>query len=163
MAAIGAAELVAAAAGAGAAAGAEAAAAAAAPQEFTLCLPRNVIEMLRRAAVERQESPDQIVAKALQHVLDPVRLEALQQLKHQVLRQRSQSESQVRANLDTRLASKEQQRLSQLLDRNRTDGLTMDEEAEMDRLFERIEAVATEKAAAIWLLSGKSTDADDLP
>lgn len=42
------------------------------------------------------------------------------------------------------------------LERNRTQSLTADELAEMQALFDRIEAVATEKAAAIWLLSGRS-------
>jgi len=58
------------------------------------------------------------------------------------------------------IPEEEQQRLAQLLERNHTGGLTAEEQAEMEGLFDRIEAIATEKAAAIWLLSGKPAEPD---
>jgi len=122
-------------------------------QEFTFHLPQDVSEMLRRAATERHETPDQIVAEALRFSLQPVRQEALRRLKRQLRRQQSQSEQEIRAHLEARLSEAEQRRLSQLLERNRAEGLTAEEQGEMQGLFDRIEAVATEKAAAIWLLS----------
>jgi hypothetical protein len=129
-------------------------------QEFTLHLPEELIEMLRRAARERRETPDAIVAEALWFSLQPVRQQALQRLRDQIRRQQAQSETEIRANLETHLTGTEQERLSQLLDRNRTQPLTVEEQAELQALFDRIEAVATEKAAAIWLLSGGPPAAD---
>ena len=137
--------------------------AAATEQELILHLPPNVIEMIRRAATERQESPDHIVAEAIQFALQPVRQEALRRLKVQIRRQQSQSEAEIRAHLGRGLARSEQKRLERLLEHNRNEGLTADEQAEMQQLFERIEAVATEKAAAIWLLSGKGAEPDAVP
>jgi hypothetical protein len=128
--------------------------AAPATQEFTVRLPEDVIEMLRRAAQDRRETPDAIVAEALRFSLQPVRQEALRRLKGQIQQQQAQSEREIRAHLEAHLTGAEQERLSQLLERNRTQPLTVEEQAEMQALFDRIEAVATEKAAAIWLLSG---------
>jgi hypothetical protein len=124
-------------------------------QAFTLQLPEDLIEMVRRAAQERRETPDAIVAEALRFSLQPVRQQALRRLTDHVRRQQAQSEPEIHAHLEARLTNTEQDRLSELLERNRTDGLTMEERAEMQALFDRIEAVATEKAAAIWLLSGR--------
>jgi len=125
-------------------------------QEFTLHLPEDVIEMLRRAARERRETPDAIVAEALRFSLQPVRQEALRRLKGHIQQQQAQSEPEMRAHLEAHLTRAEQERLSQLLERNRTQPLTAEERTEMQALFDRIEAVATEKAAAIWLLSDRS-------
>jgi hypothetical protein len=129
-------------------------------QEFTLRLPDDVIEMLRRAAHERRETPDAIVAEALRFSLQPVRQEALGRLKGHIQQQQVQSEAEIRAHLEAHLTGAEQDRLSQLLERNREQQLTPEEKAEMQALFDRIEAVATEKAAAIWLLSGQSPASD---
>ncbi len=134
--------------------------AAATTREFTLHLPQDVIEMLGRAAAERRQTPDQIVVEALRFSLQPVRQEALRRLQSHIGQQQSQSEPQIRAHLGAALAAEEQERLSRLLERNRTEGLTAEEQAELQGLFDRIEAVATEKAAAIWLLSGRSSEPD---
>jgi hypothetical protein len=124
-------------------------------QEFTFHLPEDVIEMLRQAARERRETPDAIVAEALRFSLQPLRQEALRRLKGHVREQQAQSEPEIRAHLEARLTEAEQERLSHLLERNRTQPLNSEEQAEMQALFDRIEAVATEKAAALWLLSGR--------
>jgi predicted transcriptional regulator len=129
-------------------------------QKFTLHLPEELVEALRRAAQERCETPDAIVAEALRFSLQPVRQEALRRLKSHVREQQDQSEPEIRAHLEARLTNGEQERLSQLLERNRTEGLTTEERAEMQALFDRIEAVATEKAAAIWLLSERPRESD---
>jgi hypothetical protein len=126
-------------------------------QEFTLHLPEDVIEMLRRAARERRETPDAIVAEALRFSLQPVRQEALRRLKGHI-QQQALSKPEVRAHLVASFTDEEQERLSQLLERNRTEALSTEEQAELQALFDRIEAVATEKAAAIWLLSGRNCD-----
>src|SRR5205823_9184488 len=92
--------------------------------------------------------------------LEPLRQEALRRLKGQVQRQQRQTEPEIRAHLDARLTRAEQQRLSRLLERNRTRGLTEKQQAELQALYDRIEAVATEKAIALWLLSSKPLPAD---
>jgi hypothetical protein len=63
-------------------------------QEFTLHLPEDVIELLRRAARERRETPDAIVADALRFSLQPVRQAALRRLKDHIQRQQAQSEDE---------------------------------------------------------------------
>src|SRR6266487_2749618 len=91
---------------------------AATTQEWTFHLPPDIIEMLRKAATERQETPDQIVAEALRLSLQPVRQEALRRLNTQIQKQKSQSKPEIRAHLESHLNVAEQKRLSQLLDRN---------------------------------------------
>jgi hypothetical protein len=129
-------------------------------QELTLHLPEDLVEMVRRAAQERRETPDAIVAEALRFSLQPVRQEALRRLKRHIEQQQTQPEPEIRAHLQARLTEAEQERLSWLLERNRNEELTAEERAELQTLFDRIEAVATEKAAAIWLLSGKPPASD---
>src|SRR5438445_9527894 len=72
-------------------------------QEFTLHLPEDVVELLRRVARERRETPDAIVAEALRFSLQPVRREALQRLKGHIQQQQAQSEPEIRAHLDAHL------------------------------------------------------------
>lgn len=129
-------------------------------QEFTLHLPQDVIEMLRNAAQERRETPDAIVAEALRFSLQPVRQEALRRLKSHIQQQQALSEPEIRAHLAASLTDEDQERLSQLLQRNRTEEISTEERMELQELFDRIEAVATEKAAAIWLLSGRPPTSD---
>jgi predicted transcriptional regulator len=128
-------------------------------QAITLHLPQDLVERVRQAAQERRETPDEIVAEALRFSLQPVRQEALRRLKHQVDQQGAQPEAQIRTYLEARLTAAEQKRLSWLLERNRDEGLTAEEQAELQGLFDRIEEVATEKAAAMWLLADKGPDA----
>src|SRR5437762_13467139 len=100
-------------------------------QEFTLHLPKDLIEMVRRAALERLETPDAIVAEALQFSLQPLRQEALRRLKSHVRQQQAQSDPEIRAHLEARLTGAEEHRLSQLLEQNRIEGLTQEQQAEM--------------------------------
>jgi hypothetical protein len=85
-------------------------------QEYTLRLPGTVIEMLRRAASERHESPDDVAAEALRFALDPVRQEALLRLKANARRLRGLLETEMRERLDAQLTAKERTRLSHLLE-----------------------------------------------
>ena len=125
-------------------------------QEVILHLPTDLIDMVRMAARERRETPDVIVAEALRFSLQPLRQEALRLLRSQVRQQQAQPQTEIRAHLRARLTEAEERRLSQLLEQNRTKGLSPEQQAEMQALFDRIEAVATEKAAALWLLSDRS-------
>ncbi|HLK56278.1 MAG TPA: hypothetical protein VKU00_06925 [Chthonomonadaceae bacterium] len=113
---------------------------------------------MAKATEARGESPDQIVEEALRFSLQPLRQEALQRLNMQIRKQQNQSGTEIRTYVASHLTTAEQEWLPQLLERNRTEGLTPEQKAEMQQIFDRIEVVATEKAAAIWLLSGKSSE-----
>lgn len=128
--------------------------------QLTIELPPDLIEMLWTAATERRETPNQIVVEALRFSLQPVRQQALQRLNEPIRRQQPQPEREVRAHLDAHLNDTEQELLSQLLERNRAGDLSEEERADLATLFARIEAVATEKAAAIWLLSTQVPETD---
>ncbi len=116
--------------------------------------------MLQQAASERHETPDQVITDALRFALQPVRQEALRRLQSQIRQQETQSDPEIRGHLEARLTEKQQQRLSELLEKNRTESLTAEEQTEIQTLFDAIEAVATEKAAAIWQLSGRIPSPD---
>ena len=126
---------------------------ASAAKEFTLHLPVDVIDLLQRASAESNETPDQIVAEALLFSLKPVRRDALRRLKTHIRQQQTQSEPEIRTHLEAHLTPTEQEQLAELLERNRSTKLSAEEKEELQQLFDRIESVATEKAAAIWLLS----------
>src|SRR3954470_19203282 len=79
-------------------------------QEFTLHLPKDVVELLRRAAQERRETPDAIVAEALRFSLQPVRQEALRRLKGHIQHQEALPEPEIRAHLVASLTGEEQER-----------------------------------------------------
>src|SRR5438105_4857791 len=70
--------------------------------------------------------------------------EALRRLKSHVRQQQAQSEPEIRAHLEARLTGAEKQRLSHLLEQYRVEGLTPEQQAETQALFDPIEAVATE-------------------
>ena len=129
-------------------------------QEFTLHLPLDVAEMLLRAASERKESPDEIVAELLRFSSSVIRREAFARLKSGIRKQQDKLKPEIKKSLSVTLASSEQYRLTELLEFNRTVELNLQEREEMQRLFDRIEEVATEKASAIWLLSGNPGDPD---
>ena len=129
-------------------------------QEFTLHLPLDVAEMLLRVASERKESPDEIVAELLRFSSSSLRQEAFAQLKSGIRKQQNKPKPEIKKSLAVTLASSEQHRLTELLELNNAVGLNSQERQEMQRLFDRIEEVATEKASAIWLLSGKPGDPD---
>lgn len=125
--------------------------------QLVLHLPEDVIESLKRTANLRHKTLDEIATEALRLSLQPIRQEAMQRLEDQVKQQNSLPAIQQRAMLNARLSSEEQERLTNLLDSNRERNLTDAEQSQLDILYERIEAVATQKAAALLLLSEKAT------
>lgn len=131
-----------------------------ASQEFTLHLGHDLVALVQQAASERQETTDQVVADAIRFALQPVRREALRNLKQHTRQQQSETEPEVRAHLEAHLTDEEQQRLTKLQERSKEQEPIAADLHERQQLFDRIEAVATEKAAAIWLLSGYATHPD---
>ena len=129
-------------------------------QEFTLHLNDDLIKLVRQAATERQETPDQVVADALWFALQPIRREALHNLQQHIRQQQFQPEAEIRAHLDAHLTDSEQQRLTKIQERSKEQQPTAEDLYERQQLFDRIEAIATEKAAAIWLLSGNPVRPD---
>ena len=129
-------------------------------QKLTVSLNHDLIELVQQAAAEFQETPDQVVADAIWFALQPTRREAMQNLKRHIAQQQSQSKTEIRAHLNAHLTKSEQQRLTKLQERSKEQEPTAEDLKERQELFDRIEAVATEKAAAIWLLSGNSPNFD---
>lgn len=128
--------------------------------QVVLHLPQDVIEYLTRTAKQRHKTLDEIATEALRISLQPIRQEAIQRLEEQQKHQRALSDTQQYAMLDAHLTSEEQERLAHLLDTNRERHLNDEEQAQLTMLYDRIEAVATQKAAAILLLSERCTSTD---
>lgn len=127
-------------------------------QEYTCHLPLDVVAMLQRAVTLRQLPPDALIAEALRFTLQPLRQEALQRLQHQIQTQQTQSVAARQRHVTAHLPDQAQQRLAYLLERNRAEEITAQEREELQQLFDQIEAVAVEKAAALWLLGGRAPD-----
>lgn len=87
-----------------------------------------------------------------------VRRAAFQNLAKHVRQLQYQTQAEIRAHLNVRLTREEQERLTRLQERCKEREPTAEDLEERQELFDRIEAVATEKAAALWLLSGKSLE-----
>ncbi|MCH8294352.1 hypothetical protein IH992_24995 [Candidatus Poribacteria bacterium] len=66
--------------------------------------------------------------------------------------QLSMEEEAIRHGTEYRLDKKKQKRLSQLLEKNRTQTLPLDEEEEIDRLIEESEELTLLKAQALYTL-----------
>ena len=64
----------------------------------------------------------------------------------------SLSDAELQALADSVLVSRQQERLSDLLRHNRDEGLSADEEGELDRLLERVDLMNILKARAIYTL-----------
>jgi hypothetical protein len=132
-------------------------------KQLVLNLPQDVVDLIQHTAKERRQTFDQVVTEELRFALQPVHEEAMRRLKRHIRQQQSQPEEEIRRHLNAHLSETDQTRLAELLERSHEEGLTKEEQAELQTLFDQIEAAATEKAAAIWLLSGRSLDADDRP
>ena len=74
-----------------------------------------------------------------------MRQEALRRLKSSIRQQQSQSEPEIRSHLEARLTKEERRYLSQLLERNRTVGLTEDEQARLFNPFTQADGSITRK------------------
>lgn len=114
-------------------------------------LPTEIVEAVNHFARERRETPDQIVAEALRIALHPLRQEALKRLNAEVVRQRKRAPSSINRSRNARLDSAAEARLADLLDINRERDLSESERIELEGLFDEIEKIATERAAAIHL------------
>ena len=68
----------------------------------------------------------------------------------------SLSDAELQALADSVLVPRQQERLSDLLRRNRDEGLSPDEERELDRLLERVDQMNVLKARAIYTLQQRS-------
>ena len=90
--------------------------------------------------------------------ISSIRREAFQNLAKCVRQLQSQTQAELRAHLNVRLTDEEQQRLTRLKERCKEREPTAEDLEERQELFDRIEAVATEAAAVMWLLSGKTLE-----
>ena len=87
-----------------------------------------------------------------------IRREAFQNLAKYVRQLQNQTQAELLAHLNVRLTDEEQQRLTRLQERCKEREPTAEDLEERQELFDRIEAVATEAAAVMWLLSGKTLE-----
>jgi hypothetical protein len=122
-------------------------------RELTVRLPEEIAEMITQTATSRSQSPDEVVAEALRVSLQPLAQQATQQLNREIERLQNKTTKELESLLDVGLPDKEQERLSELLQFNRERELSPEEQAELKEFRRKIEAVATRKAATIWLLS----------
>ena len=122
-------------------------------RELTLRLPEEIAELITQTATARSQSPDEVVAEALKVSLQPLAQQATLQLNREITRLQNKTTKELESLLDVGLPDKEQERLSELLQFNRERELSPEEQAELKEFRSKIEAVATRKAATIWLLS----------
>ena len=125
-------------------------------QEITLRLPADVYARLLHTAAFRQQSPEYLAVETLDITLPDAAAQADMQLDREIARLRSLSEEQLQASTQAHLPAKDQQRLADLMEKNIEGELTKAEQAETERLLDKIEAIATERAAALWLLRESS-------
>lgn len=128
---------------------------AAATREVTLHLPSDVLEMAERAAETQGRPLDSVVAELLADSLaeDQSRDEQWRAL---LVEMSGLSTEELRNRMHETLQPIEQERLSDLLQLNRERTLTPEEDAEIERLIERVEQVSTVRTAAIWTLQQRA-------
>jgi len=119
-------------------------------------LPIDLVEALNEFAIEQHASPDKLVADALRLSLSPFRREAIRRLNAEIAKQAEEKPDCLEKHRAVWLPAPEQERLDDLLEANRKRVLTEGEQHELQRLYDRIEAIATEKAAAIHLQNMKA-------
>src|SRR5688572_32866022 len=88
-------------------------------RELTFRLPEEIAEMITQTAASRSQSPDEVVAEALKVSLQPLALQATQQLNLEIERLQNKTTKELEASLNVGLPDKEQERLSELLQCNR--------------------------------------------
>ncbi len=130
-------------------------------QDFVIRLPQDVIEMVERTAQERHQSVEEVVAEELRFSLQPLEKTALQNLRTQVKRQQNRTKSELLLQTKRGMKTSQKKRLADLLEKNREVGLSGSEPDELQSLFDQVEAVATEKAAAISLLLKRQNGFDE--
>lgn len=129
-------------------------------QELTLRLPADLVTRLQQTATRRHQPVEQIVAEILGNSLPPLHHSVAPRMRQQIAHLARLSESELRASANAQLPEPEQARLSELLERNREEVLTTEEGEEIERLLDRVEEVATEKAAATWLQQNRPVRAE---
>jgi hypothetical protein len=122
-------------------------------RELTFRLPEEIAELITQTATSRSQSPDEVVAEALKVSLQPLAQQATQQLNREIESLQDKTTKELEALLNSGLPNKEQARLSELLQFNRERELSPEELAKLKEFRSKIEAIATRKAATIWLLS----------
>lgn len=128
-------------------------------REMTLHLPEEIAEMITQAAISRSQSPDSIVAEALQFSLQPPAQQAVQYLNREIEKLHNKTTEELETLLNSDLFDDEQERLSELLQFNRERQLLPSEQQELQQFHRKIEASSTRKAAVIWLLTQRKKQA----
>lgn len=121
-------------------------------EKLTLHLPADLYARLRHTAAFRQQSLEAVASEVLDLTLPDAATQADMQLDREIERLRALGKEQIQASTKAQMSSADKLRLSELMEKNKEGKLTKEEEAEIEVLFDHIEAVATERAAALWLL-----------
>ena len=122
--------------------------------EITLRLSQALIERLESAAESQHLPVAQVVSEALDITLPPakIRVQAEQRLQAAIENLSRQTAAQWQAHTKVEMTKEEKRQAARLLSASKTRELSAEETAAMQALLERNEAVATERAAALWLL-----------
>lgn len=128
-------------------------------QEITLRLPSASIARLNAAVDLQHASPDSVVAELIENHLPPLKEGGETEFDQRIQEFSMMGEEQLRKCTEAKLTQPEQTRLSQLTAKNKQAALSEQEVQERETLLDRVEAVATTRAAAMWLLQRSKTTA----
>ncbi len=125
-------------------------------QEITLRLPSASIARLNAAVDSQHASPDSVVTELIDNHLPLLKREGETEFDRRVQEFSMLSEEQLQKHIEAKLTQPEQTRLSQLTAKNKQAALSEQEVQERETLLNRVEAVETMRAAAMWLLQQRS-------
>ena len=126
-------------------------------QELTLQIPSDLFDRLLKTAAFRHQSPERVITETLDLSL-PAPADQGENLMDYYLSQLSgMSREQLKKRTQAHLNSTDHAHLEELLEQNKTTGLSSKEEIEAKSLLDKVEAIAAERAAAWLLLRNQQT------
>jgi hypothetical protein len=123
---------------------------------LTVEISERTFEKIQALARRRQKPADWVVGEILDLSLSSGVPNQEAEWRKVVHAHQGDSPAALRELLRTSLTASEQARMEKLLESNRSGGLTDEESVELDRLQDRMMDVASERAAAIYLLQRHS-------
>lgn len=127
---------------------------------LTVEVTEDTFQRIQETARRTGHSPERVVGEILDLSLSSAATRTEADWRRRVERHRRDSPAELREQLRVSLSAPDQARMQALLDTNRKRSLTDEEAAELDRLQNRMLEVATERAAALYLLQQRSKVAE---
>lgn len=121
-------------------------------QRITLDLQEDSVARLNAATTVQQASLESVLENLIQNHLPPVAREDRTAFDERVEQLSALSRDQLQNYADAKLMEPEQTRLSQLTARSKQGMLSEQDVQEREALLDQVEAVATTRAAATWLV-----------